>query len=251
MSKYAIYPSLEDKVILISGGAAGIGEATAVAFFQQGAKVGIVDINETAGRELADDLGPNVHFEHADVKDIPAFEAAIENIRQKLGVPTVLVNNAAHDERHKMAEVTPEYFDDRMAVNFRHYFFAIKAVREGMKKAGGGSIINFSSTSWMEGTDALTVYASAKAACHGLTRAMRHDLGEDNIRINTVIPGWVMTDRQKELWVSDDGLKHRLWVQSLKTLIQPEHLARTVLFLAADDSEMSTGHMFHVEAGCV
>ena len=251
MSKYATYPSLENRVVLISGGASGIGEAMVTAFAGQGAKVGFIDINADAGQTLADDLGPNVHFEKADVKDIPAFEAAIEKIRRILGTPTVLVNNAAHDERHWMAEVTPDYFDDRIAVNFRHYFFAIKALRDGMKAEGGGSIINFSSTSWMEGTDALTVYAAAKAACHGLTRAMRHDLGADNIRINTVIPGWVMTERQKELWVSDEGLKHRLGIQSLKTLLQPEHLARTVLFLAADDSEMSTGHMYHVEAGCV
>ncbi len=251
MSKYATYPSLRERVVLISGGAGGIGEAMVNAFAEQGSKVGFVDINADAGQALAESLGANVHFEKADVTDIPAYEAAIEKIRRKLGDPTVLVNNAAHDERHAMADVTPDYFDDRIAINFRHYFFAIKAVREGMKKAGGGSIINFSSTSWMEGTDALTVYAAAKAACHGLTRAMRHDLGADDIRVNTVVPGWVMTERQKKLWVSKKGLEHRLSIQSLKSLIQPEHLARTVLFLAADDSEMCTGHMYHVEAGCV
>ncbi len=250
MSNYATYPSLVDRVVLLTGGASGIGEATVRAFAAQRAKVGFVDINREAGIALANELGPKVHFEHCDLKDIPAFEAAIEKIRRKLGPPTVLVNNAAHDDRHDMAEVTPEYFDDRIAVNFRHYYFAIKAVRPEMAKAGGGSIINFSSTSWIEGSDTLSVYAAAKAACHGLTRTLRHSLGAQNIRVNTVVPGWVMTERQKALWVSKAGIKHRLELQSLKQLIQPDDLARTVLFLASDDSRMCTGHMYHVEAGC-
>ncbi len=251
MSRYATYPSLKDKCILISGGASGIGEACVRAFAAQGAKVGFVDINRDAGQKLAAELGANVHFEYCDLKLIPDFQAAIVNISKKFGAPTALVNNAAHDDRHWIDDVTPEYFDDRIAINFKHYFFAIKAVKDGMKNAGGGTIVNLSSTSWMEGTDSLPVYAAAKAACHGLTRSMRHTLGRDNIRINTVVPGWVMTERQLKLWVSEEGLKQRLDMQSLKTLIQPDHLARTILFLAADDSELSTGQMYHVEGGVV
>lgn len=251
MTKFATYPSLKGKTAIVTGGAGGIGEATVIALAEQGSKIGIVDIDEAAGAALAAKLGDNVHFEACDLKDIAALETAFANITATLGAPTILVNNAAHDDRHFIEDVTPDYFDDRIAVNLRHYFFAIKAVKDGMKQAGGGSIINLSSTSWMEGTDALPVYATAKAGCHGMTRAMRHSLGADNIRVNTVVPGWVMTERQKELWVSEEGLKGRLEMQSLKTLIQPDDLARMILFLASDDSAMSTGQMFMVEGGVV
>ena len=204
MSAYANYPSLKDKPVVISGGASGIGESLVRNFAAQGAKVGFVDIAAEAGEKLAAELnaaGQTVRFTHCDITDIEAYQAAIAGFAAAHGDALVLVNNAAHDQRHNWAEVTPEFWDDRMAVNLKHAFFAIQAVAPGMIAAGSGSIINTGSISWMIMSPSIPVYETAKAAAHGLTRAMARELGKSGIRVNSLVPGWIMTERQLTLWV--------------------------------------------------
>lgn len=252
MTSFASYPSLKGRPVVISGGASGIGEALVRNFAAQGAKVGFVDIAGEAGEKLAAELtstGHTARFIRCDVTDIAAYQAAIAGFAAAHGDALALVNNAAHDQRHKWHEVTPDYWDDRMAVNLKHYFFAIQAVAPGMARAGGGAIINFSSISWMIMSSDLPVYETAKAAAHGLTRSMARELGQSHIRVNTLSPGWVMTERQKTLWLNPESEKQLDKDQALAGRVQPDDCARMALFLASDDSAMISAQQFLVDAG--
>jgi NAD(P)-dependent dehydrogenase (short-subunit alcohol dehydrogenase family) len=196
--------------------------------------------------------GAEVRFEPCDLRDIGQLKGAFAALEAALGPATILVNNAARDDRHRWEEVTPEYYDERIATNLRHMFFAIQAVAPGMIKAGkGGSIINFGSNSWWQATGGMPVYTSAKAAVHGMTRSFARDLGPHRIRVNTVVPGWVMTERQKTLWASPEALERHRARQCLPDLIEPVYLARMVLFLASDDAAMCTANNYMVEAGSI
>ena len=200
--QFATYPSLKGATVFITGGASGIGEEIVRAFAAQGSRTGFIDLDQERGQALADELGrqgAEVRFEACDLRDIDQLKGTFAALEAALGPATVLVNNAARDDRHGWEEVTPEYYDERIATNLRHMFFAIQAVAPGMIKAGKGSIINFGSNSWWQATGGMPVYTSAKAAVHGMTRSFARDLGPHRIRVNTVVPGWVMTERQKAL----------------------------------------------------
>ncbi len=249
---FAIYPSLEGKTVFVTGGASGIGADIVRAFAAQGARVGFVDIDEAAATALTDELASAaVHFARCDLRDIPALRATFADMEAALGPAHVLVNNAARDDRHPWEEVSPDYYDERIAANLRHMFFAIQAVAPGMIAAGGGSIINMGSNSWWEATGGMPVYTSAKAAVHGMTRSFARDLGRHRIRVNTVVPGWVMTERQKALWVTPEALERHRQRQCLPDLVEPVHVARMVLFLASDDAAMCTANNYMVEAGSI
>jgi D-xylose 1-dehydrogenase len=251
----ARYPSLRDKAVLITGGASGIGASTVAHFVVQGAKVGFIDRDQAAGEALVATLKeadePEPMFVACDLTDIDAARDAARRIEDALGPIRVLVNNAARDDRHTIAEVTPEYWDDRFNVNLRHQFFMAQSVVPGMAKAGGGSIVNLGSTSWMVCTDDLAVYQTAKAGVVGLTRGLARDLGPSRIRVNHVAPGWIMTERQKSLWVTPEKLEDTLARQCLKDELMPHDVARMILFLGADDSMMLSAQTFIVDAGTV
>ena len=251
---FATYPSLKGTVVFVTGGASGIGEQIVRAFAAQGSKIGFVDIDGERGGALADELagqGAMIRFEPCDLRDIDALKPAFAALERALGPATVLVNNAARDDRHAWQEVTPDYYDERIAANLRHMFFAIQAVAPGMIAAGKGSIVNFGSNSWWEAAGGMPVYTTAKAAVHGMTRAFARDLGPHRIRVNTVVPGWVMTERQKQLWATPEALERHRARQCLPDLIEPVYLARMVLFLASDDAAMCTANNYMVEAGSI
>lgn len=248
----AVYPSLEGKVVFVTGGGSGIGAAIVAGFVRQKARVGFVDIDESASTRLVRELegrGPSPRFIRCDIRDIEALRGAVVTVQAELGDIGVLVNNAARDDRHSIESVTVEYWDERVAVNLRHQFFAVQAVIDQMKRLGGGSIVNFGSISWMTASGGMPVYTTSKAAVHGLTRGFARDLGPYNIRANTVTPGWVMTERQLALWVTPEGEKRIDQAQCLPGRLKPEHLANMVLFLASDDARMITAQNFVVDAG--
>jgi NAD(P)-dependent dehydrogenase (short-subunit alcohol dehydrogenase family) len=249
----ASYPSLKDRVVFVTGGGSGIGESIVEHFCAQRAKVAFVDIAAEGSQALVARIAaaghPKPRFIPCDLRDIAALQAAIERVRDELGLIRVLVNNAANDDRHRVEDVKVDYWDDRMAVNLRHQFFAAQAVIPQMKAAGGGSIINFGSVSWMTGEGGYPAYTTAKAAVHGLTRGLARDFGPDKIRVNTVVPGWVMTERQIKLWLDETGERKIAENQCLKEKLYPPDIARMVLFLAADDSRMCTAQNFIVDAG--
>lgn len=246
---FATYPSLMDRAVLVTGGASGIGARIVAAFAGQGARVAFLDRDETAGREVAAQTG--AAFRPCDLCDIAAMQAAIAALAAGTGPFTVLVNNAARDDRHDWRAVTADYWDERFATNLRHMFFAIQSVAPGMIAAGGGAVVNLGSNSWWEAVGGLPVYATAKSAVHGLTRSMARELGRHRIRVNTVVPGWIMTERQKALWVTPEALAAHLARQCLPDPIGPEHVARMVLFLASDDAAMCTANNYMVEAGSI
>ncbi len=251
---FAIYPSLKDKTVIVTGGASGIGEEIVRAFAAQGSRVGFLDFDAEASAALVADLGgeaAGVAHEFCDLRDIEALRAAIAALKAKLGGADVLINNAARDDRHDWTEVTPEYWDERMATNLRPMFFAIQAVAPAMIAAGGGSIVNIGSNSWWEAVGNFPAYATAKGAVHGLTRTMARDLGKHRIRVNTVVPGWIMTERQKTLWATPEALDAHQKRQCLPDLIEPVYVARMVLFLASDDAAMCTASNYMVEAGSI
>ena len=251
---FAKHPSLNDTVVFITGGASGIGAETVRAFADQGSRIGFVDIDAARGTALAEELGQRgatLRFEPCDLRDIDDLKRAFAALEAAIGPAAVLVNNAARDDRHPWQEVTPEYYDERIATNLRHMLFAIQAVASGMIAAGKGSIINFGSNSWWEASGGMPVYTSAKAAVHGMTRSFARDLGPHRIRVNTVVPGWVMTERQKQLWATPEALERHRARQCLPDLIEPVYLARMVLFLASDDAAMCTANNYMVEAGSI
>jgi NAD(P)-dependent dehydrogenase (short-subunit alcohol dehydrogenase family) len=250
-NNFARYPSLKDKTVFVTGGASGIGADTVRCFAEQGAKVGFIDLDQKASATLVAELGPNVACEICDLRDIDALKKAFAALQAKLGAATVLVNNAARDDRHGWKDVTPEYWDERLSTNLRHMFFAIQAVAPGMIEAGGGSIINMGSNSWWEASGGFPAYATAKSAVHGLTRTMARDLGQHRIRVNAVVPGWIMTERQKTLWATPEALEAHRKNQCLPDLIEPVYVARMVLFLASDDAMMCTANNYMVEAGSI
>jgi D-xylose 1-dehydrogenase len=252
MTNFARYPSLAGTPVIISGGASGIGESMVRQFAGQGARVGFVDIAVAAGERLVAELtaaGQTVRFTPCDVTDIAAYQSAIAGFAEAHGDALVLVNNAAHDQRHDWAEVTPAYWDDRMAVNLKHAFFAMQAVAPGMIKAGRGSIINLSSISWMIMTPRLPLYETAKAAAHGLTRSMARELGKSGIRVNTLSPGATITQRQLKLWIDAASLAGIEAEQALAGHVYPDDVSRMALFLASDDSAMISAQQFLVDGG--
>lgn len=249
----AIYPDLKGKTVLITGGASGIGAALVEAFAAQGAKVGFLDRDETAGTALANVLTAQGHqalFVPLDLRDTEKLRAGIEAVRAELGPITVLVNNAAHDERHATEEVTEAYFDDRIATNFKHQFFASQAVLPDMKVAGG-AIICMSSISWMAGFGGMALYTASKSAVIGLIRSLARDLGPFNIRVNAVSPGWIMTQRQLDLWLTPEADAMRQERQALKQRLMPADVAKLALFLASDDARVITSQNYIIDGGWV
>jgi D-xylose 1-dehydrogenase len=251
-TEIARYPSLRDTVVLITGGGSGIGAALTRRFAEQGARVGFLDIADGPSEALTADLraaGHTVHFQHADLRDVAALRSGITAVREVLGPVGILLNNAAHDQRHPTPEVTPEYFDDRIAVNLRHQFFAAQAVLPDMQAAGKGCIINFGSTSWMMGQGGMAVYTAAKSAVLGLTRSLARDYGKDNIRVLSIAPGWIMTERQIDLWLTPEADKARLDGQCLKRWLVPDDIARSALFFASDEAGAITNQGVVVDGG--
>lgn len=249
MSEYAVYPSLRDKVAFVSGGASGIGAEFVSSLAAQGARVGFVDLDEDAARALVAKTDPEPLFIPADVRDIDELQAAIRQVGDSLGPVGILVNNAARDDRHASAEVDVAYWDNALAVNLRHHFFAIQAVVPQMRQLGGGSIINMGSISAHLDFTGMPAYITAKAGVEGLTRTMARELGADRIRVNCIIPGWVMTERQLTLWATPESLAQLEKDQALPGRVMPADIARMMLWLAADDSALCTGQQWVVDGG--
>lgn len=253
--RFAVYPSLQDQVVLITGGATGIGASLVEHFAMQGSQVAFLDIDHKSAEQLVAALSSKcAHspaFLSCDLTDIAKLRDAIAEIETRHGAIRVLVNNAGNDARHSIDGVTPEYWDRTIAVNLRHQFFASQAVIPSMKKSGQGSIINMSSISWIIPSTGLPVYVTTKAAIVGLTRTLAHELGLHNIRVNCVLPGAIQTERQKQLWFTEEYQAEILRNQALKKMILPEEVARLVLFLASDDSSAITSQSYVVDAGWV
>jgi NAD(P)-dependent dehydrogenase (short-subunit alcohol dehydrogenase family) len=249
---FAQYPSLQDRVVLVTGGGSGIGGSMTGAFAGQGARVAFIDIDEAASAGLVEHLSDARHkplFIRADLTDIGALRAAVTRVRAELGPVAVLVNNAANDERHTVDDVTPDYWDGSINVNLRHQFFAAQAVRPHMRELGHGSIVNLTSTAWMFGGSDFAVYATAKAGVVGLTNALARAFGGDQIRVNAIAPGAVMTEKQLRLWYTEETADAMVERQMIKKRLLPEEVARAALFLAADDSRMITKQCILVDAG--
>ncbi|MBP6014575.1 MAG: SDR family oxidoreductase [Alphaproteobacteria bacterium] len=247
MTQFAIYPSLKNEAVIVTGGASGIGASIVEHFAEQGARVGFVDIDEKAGRALATKTGAT--FVACDLRNIEALRAAIARFERDNGPTLALINNAARDDRHVIEEVTPEYWDDRMATNLRHQFFAAQAVLPAMRERKRGSLINMGSISWRLSLGGMPAYVTAKAAIEGLTRGLARDVGPDGIRANCLVPGWIMTERQIELWLTPEGEADLLARQCLKEKLYPPDIARMALWLAADDSRMVTAQSFVIDGG--
>lgn len=248
----ATYPSLRDARVIVTGGACSIGAAMVTAFAAQGARVAFLDIADAEGDALAAALAGSVYaprFVHCDLTDIDQLRAAIGDIEAAAGGTDVLVNNAANDDRHRLEDVTPAYWDDRMAVNLRHQFFCAQAVATGMRARGRGAIVNLGSISWHLGLPDLALYQTAKAAIEGMTRALAQDLGPAGIRVNALLPGGVKTPRQDALWHDEEEEARMLAAQFLKQRVLPADVAAMALFLASDDARMCTGHGYWVDAG--
>jgi len=250
--EHATYPSLNGRVVLVTGGATGIGAALVEAFARNHAKVAFVDIDVTGAEALLRRLAPATHppmFLPCDLTDIASLRAAVETVGERLGPIGVLVNNAANDERHVLDEVTPEYWDQALAVNLRHQFFAAQAVRPHMRGLGGGAIVNISSTAWMSPGPNLVAYATAKSAVIGLTRSLALELGEDRIRVNAIAPGAIMTERQMRLWHTEASADDMVARQYLHRRKVEQDVTGAELFLASDDSRMITKQCLQVDAG--
>ena len=247
---FAKYPSLAKRVVLVTGGASGIGADIVRAFVGQDSKVAFLDIQDGEAENLVAELKGAALYLHCDLTDVEALRAAVAEIGNRLGPIAVLVNNAANDERHAIDEVTEDYWDGSMAINLRPQFFAAQAVHAQMQSLGHGSIINFSSIAWRGGADSMVAYATAKSAVHGLTKALARAFGRDNIRVNAIEPGAVMTEKQLKLWYPDPRQVEAIVArQPIRQVLLGEEIARTVLFLAADDSRMLTKQSITVDAG--
>lgn len=248
----ASYPSLAGKRVIITGGGSGIGAAIVEGFVRQQARVAFFDIASEPSLALVDRLGEDgaqaPEFQCVDMRDLSALQAAIEAAEASFGGIDIVINNAASDDRHSIDDVTPEYWDDRMAVNLRHQFFAAKAAIPAMRRAGGGSIINLGSISWHLGLEDLVLYQTAKAAIEGLTRSLARELGRDGIRVNAILPGNVQTPRQMR-WYTPEGEAEIVAAQCLDGRIQPIDIAAMAMFLASDDARFCTGHNYWVDAG--
>lgn len=255
MSSPAHYPSLQDRGVLITGGATGIGETLVEAFAAQGARVAFIDLAEDEGNALAARLGGTSRhapqFLSADLSQVDSLRGAIAALRQRSGPFTVLLNNAANDKRHAVEDTTSELWDASVGVNLKHQFFTAQAVQADMKAAGGGSIVNFGSISWMLKQGGMPAYTASKAAVQGLTRCLARDFGPHNIRVNTLVPGWVMTEKQLKLWVTEETKQEIAKGQCINQPLMPKHIASMALFLAADDSAMCTAQEFIVDGGWV
>ena len=250
----AIYPDLAGKVVLVTGGASGIGAAIVRVFARQKSTVVFFDINEQAGMGLSRELsgqGLAAYFQRVDLTDIPALRAGVADACKAHGPTAILISNAAHDERHPTEEVTPEYWDDRIAVNLKHQFFVAQAVLPGMKAAGQGVIINFGSTSWMVGQGGMAAYTASKSGVIGLTRSLARDYGPFNIRVNAIAPGWIMTERQIEKWLTPESEAELMRRQCLKRKLTPDELANFTVFLASDDASACTAQHYVVDGGWV
>lgn len=245
--QFASYPSLDGRHVLVTGGASGIGAQVVTRFAQQGARVSFLDFDAEHGAQVAAATG--ARFLPCDLRDVAALRIAVADAGARLGDITVLVNNAARDDRHRLEDVEPDYWDERIATNLRHHFFCIQAVVPMMRRAGGGSIVNLGSISWMNRSGGMPAYTAAKAAVRGLTRGLARDLGPDRIRVNEVVPGWVHTERQKALWLTPEAEARSQANQCLKGPVMPDDIARMVLWLAADDSAMVTAQHFVVDGG--
>jgi len=255
MSSYAQYPSLQGRGVLITGGATGIGETLVEAFAAQGARVAFIDLAAEEGHALAARLAATSRhppqFMAADLSQVESLREAIATLRERAGPFTVLLNNAANDRRHAVEDTTPEFWDASVAVNLKHQFFTAQAVLPDMKAAGFGSIVNFGSISWMLKQGGMPAYTASKAAAQGLTRCLARDFGPHRIRVNTLVPGWVMTEKQLKLWVTEETKQEIAKGQCINEPLMPQHIAAMALFLAADDSAMCTAQDFIVDGGWV
>jgi NAD(P)-dependent dehydrogenase (short-subunit alcohol dehydrogenase family) len=251
--RYTQYASLQGRVVFISGGSSGIGAELVRAFATQGAKVAFCGTKPDGGKALIDEVAAAGHaapwYAACDVRDVGAYQALLARVALELGPVRVLVNNAGRDDRHAMEDVTPEFWDDRLALNLKHYFFAIQAVAPGMAAAGGGSVVNMGSVSWMRGRPNLVGYTTAKAGILGLTRTLARELGARNIRVNALVPGAIVTERQTALHRDPVADQQFLDAQCLKIRLDSGHVARATLFLAADDSDGMTGQHVLIDAG--
>jgi NAD(P)-dependent dehydrogenase (short-subunit alcohol dehydrogenase family) len=250
----AVYSDLAGKVVLVTGGASGIGEAIVRRFAQQKSIVVFFDIKVEEGARLARELssqGLGAHFLNVDLTDIAALRAGVADARKAHGPVNVLVNNAAHDERHSTEEMTPEYWDGRIAVNLKHQFFAAQAVLPDMKAANEGAIINFGSVSWMVGQGGMAAYTASKSGVLGLTRSLARDYGPYNIRVNAIAPGWIMTQRQIEKWLTPEGVDELMHRQCLKRKLVPDEIAKFTVFLASDEASACTSQQYVVDGGWV
>jgi len=253
-AQYATYPTLRDRVVIVTGGASGIGEAIVHAFAGQGARVFFLDIQDEPAALLIERSRSSRHipvYHRCDLTNIDALRQTIADIVRRTGTIDVLVNNAGNDTRHAIQDVTQELWDFTMAVNLRHQFFAAQAVLPAMQARGQGSIINMSSIGWVIPSISQSVYVTAKAAVVGMTRTLAHEVGKYNIRVNAVMPGAILTERQKRLWLTEAYTAEVLQNQALKRMIMPEEVARLVLFLAADDSSAITSQSYVIDAGWV
>ena len=254
LKEVASYPSLKDKIVLITGGASGIGETIVENFLQQGSKVAFLDKEKELGNSLVQKLNTYSHaalFKHCDLTDIPDLQEKIKEIQKELGLISVVVNNAANDERHDIDSVTPEFWDNRFHVNLRHFFFTIQSAYKDMKALGKGSVVNIGSFSWMLGQGGMPGYTTAKSAVAGLTRTLARDLGVYNIRVNCVVPGWIITDRQRKLWLTPEKEKAQIERQCIKRMLEPVDIAKPVLFFASDQSSGCTAQNYVVDGGVV
>ena len=247
MTEFAIYPSLKNEAVIVTGGATGIGASIVEHFAGQGARVAFLDFDDKAGKAHAQKT--RATFIHCDLRDVAALKAAVARVEKEQGPTLALVNNAGRDDRHKIEDVTPEYWDERIATNLRHQFFAAQAVIPAMRARRRGSIVNMGSISWLLSEGGMPVYLTSKAAITGLTRALARDIGGDGIRANTVLPGWIMTERQLAKWMTPEGETELLKEQCLKEKLYPPDIARMVLWLAADDSRLVTAQSFVVDGG--
>jgi NAD(P)-dependent dehydrogenase (short-subunit alcohol dehydrogenase family) len=249
----AVYPSLQGQRVFVTGGATSVGAAIVTAFARQGAQVAFVDVAESESLALVTEIQEqgygSVWWRHCDVRDVAALQAVMAQAQDELGAFSTLVNNVASDDRHSLDSVTPDYWDERMAVNQRPAFFAIQALVPGMQSLGGGSIINLGSTGWQRKSADYPCYAVAKSSMNGLTRGLAATLGAHRIRVNTVSPGWVMTERQLGLWLDEAAVANIQKNQCLPDKIVASDVARMVLFLASDDAAMCTAQEFKVDAG--
>ncbi len=253
--EFARYPSLRERTVFITGGGSGIGASLVEHFAAQGAHVAFVDIAEEPSRALVERIRGAGHvaprFAPCDVRDIAALQREIGEAGRALGAITVLLNNAAHDERHKFEDVSVADWDERLAVNLRHQFFAIQAVVPMMRRAGGGSIVNFGSSSWHLSQGGMPAYTTSKAAIEGLTRGMARDLGPDRIRVNCIVPGWIMTERQITKWLTPEGEAALMANQCMKEKLGPADVARLALWLGSEDSRLCTAQNWIVDGGWI